>query len=136
MQLTIIDIPKVEDPTGNVGIIEKSTIPFEIKRVFYLYDIADGATRGRHAHKTLQQFIIAISGSFEVVMKDGKDELAVFLDNPAKGLLVKNNIWSELKNFSPGAVCLVLASDVYDEGDYLRNYDEYISYLNSNNLLD
>lgn len=131
MQGTIIDIPKVEDPTGNVGIIEKNVVPFEIKRVFYLYDIADGATRGRHAHKALQQFIIAISGSFDVVMKDGTNEKRVTLDSPVKGLLVQNGIWSELENFSPGAVCMVLASDIYDESDYIRDYKEYLSYLNN-----
>jgi len=135
MDIRIIDIPKVEDHTGNVGIIEKNVLPFEIKRVFYLYDIADGAPRGRHAHKELMQFIIAISGSFDVIVKNGRDEERITLNSPVKGLLVKNGIWSELEHFSPGAVCMVLASDVYDEADYIRDYKEYISYLKTNNSL-
>ncbi|MCW4468408.1 FdtA/QdtA family cupin domain-containing protein [Flavobacterium sp. MFBS3-15] len=131
MYINLIDIPKVEDATGNVGIIEKSVVPFEIKRVFYLFDIAEGVTRGRHAHKKLLQFIIAISGSFDVVMKDGTSEERVNLNSPVKGLLIQNGIWSELENFSSGAVCMVIASEVYDEKDYIRDYSAFLEYVKS-----
>lgn len=126
METTIIDIPKIENNLGNIAVIEKSTIPFEIKRVYYLFDIPSTAIRGGHAHKKLQQVLIAISGSFDVVLSDGESQKKVTLNKPDRGLLIENNTWRELENFSSGAVCLVIASNEYDESDYIRNYDDFL----------
>ena len=122
----IIDIPKIEDPRGNLSVIEKDVVPFEIKRVYYLYDVPAGAERGGHAHKQVQEFLVAISGSFDVILNDGSREQVVTLNRPYRGLLITTGIWRELRNFSSGAVCLVIASDVYDEGDYIREFDEFL----------
>ncbi len=129
MKIQLIDIPKIEDSNGNIAVIENSTIPFEIKRVYYLFDVPSSAHRGGHAHKNLNQIIIALSGSFDVVLKDGTTTQTITLNKPDKGLLIKTNVWRELENFSSGAVCLVLASAVFDEADYIREYDEFIEYL-------
>jgi hypothetical protein len=131
MNIEIIDIPKVEDYRGNLAIIEKDVVPFEIKRVYYLYDVPSSAKRGGHAHKDQSEFLIALSGSFDVVLNDGKIVKKVTLNKPDKGLLIKTNVWRELDNFSSGAVCLVLNSDVFLEEDYIRNFDDFISYLNT-----
>ena len=122
----LIDIPKIEDPRGNLSVIEKDVIPFEMKRVYYLYDVPGGAERGGHAHKNIMGFILALSGSFDVVLHDGMEEKTVTLNRPNKGLVITNGIWRELKNFSSGAVCLVVASDVYDEEDYIRDFEEFL----------
>lgn len=122
----ILDIPKIKDPRGNLGVVEKEVIPFEIKRVYYLYDVPSDAVRGGHAHKNLQQFLIALSGSFDVVLKDGDNQIIKTLNKPDKGLLITPGIWRELENFSSGAVCLVLASDYYEEEDYIRNFEEFL----------
>lgn len=127
MNLEIIDIPKIENGLGNIAVIENNTIPFEIKRVYYLYDIPSSAIRGGHAHKNLQQILIAVSGSFDVVLKDGNEIKTVLLNKPDKGLLINNNTWRELENFSSGAVCLVLASDVFNEEDYIRDFDNFLA---------
>jgi dTDP-4-dehydrorhamnose 3,5-epimerase-like enzyme len=126
MIVEIIDIPKIENSLGNIAVIENNAIPFEIKRVYYLYDIPSSAIRGGHAHKNLQQILIAISGSFDVVLKDGDTVKTILLNKPDKGLLINNNTWRELENFSSGAVCLVLASEVYKEEDYIRDFDEFL----------
>jgi WxcM-like, C-terminal len=127
MKINIIDIPKIENTLGNIAVIEKDIIPFDIKRVYYLFDIPSSAHRGGHSHRFLNQILIAISGSFDVILNDGLNREKVTLNKPYKGLLIKNNTWRELENFSSGAVCLVLASDVFDEKDYIRDYDEFLN---------
>ncbi|WP_298137334.1 FdtA/QdtA family cupin domain-containing protein [Flavobacterium sp.] len=129
MNVEIIDIPKIENPFGSIAIIEKDVIPFEIKRVYYLYDVPSFAQRGGHAHKNLNQILIALSGSFDVVLKDGSETQIITLNKPNKGLLIKTNIWRELENFSSGSVCLVLASEVFDENDYIRDYQDFLAYI-------
>jgi dTDP-4-dehydrorhamnose 3,5-epimerase-like enzyme len=126
METALIDIPKIEDYRGNIAVVEKDVIPFEIKRVYYLYDIPSTARRGGHAHKDQLELLVALSGSFDVILNDGKEQQTVTLNKPDKGLVIKKNIWRELENFSSGAVCLVIASDVFDEADYIRDFDEYL----------
>ncbi|MBN8642337.1 MAG: WxcM-like domain-containing protein [Flavobacteriales bacterium] len=132
MNIKLIEIPKIANVKGSIGVVENDTIPFDIKRVYYLFDIPSAAKRGGHAHKKLQQVLIALSGSFDVVLKDGKTKEVVTLKTPDKGLLINSNIWREIENFSSGAVCLVLASEAYDEDDYIRSYKGYLNYLTSN----
>lgn len=127
--IEIIDIPKINNSKGNIGVVENDTIPFDVKRVYYLFDVPSGAKRGGHAHKKLKQVLIAISGSFDVVLKDGKSKEIITLNRPDKGLLIENNIWRELENFSSGSVCLVLASEEFSEADYIRNYKDYLSFI-------
>lgn len=128
--IEIILIPKIEDRRGNLSVIEKDTVPFEIKRVYYLYDVPSGSERGGHAHKNLQQFLVALSGSFDVVLNDGSEEQIITLNKPYEGLLINSGIWRELQNFSSGSVCLVVASEVYLEEDYIRDFDEFVNYSN------
>jgi len=123
--LELLSLPKIEDHRGNLSVIENDTIPFAIKRVYYLYDVPSGAERGGHAHKEQQEVLIALSGSFDVVLNDGKNEKTVTLNKPNQGLLIGIGIWRELKNFSSGSVCLVIASDVFDEDDYIREFEEF-----------
>ncbi|OUR99356.1 hypothetical protein A9Q86_12340 [Flavobacteriales bacterium 33_180_T64] len=125
MNIKIIDIPKITDPRGNLAVIEKDCIPYAIKRVYYLYDVPSDAYRGGHAHKEQLEFLIALSGSFEVVLDDGHSKQTVMLNKPNKGLLIPTGIWRELENFSSGAICLVLASDTFDEDDYIRDYNAF-----------
>ena len=122
----ILSIPKIEDPRGNLSVIENNVVPFKINRVYYLYDVPAGAERGGHAHKKLQQFLIALSGSFDVILNDGKEVKTITLNKPFEGLLITNEIWRELKNFSSGAVCLVIASDVFSEDDYIREFQDFL----------
>jgi uncharacterized RmlC-like cupin family protein len=129
MNFKIIDIPTINNTKGNIGVIENETIPFAVKRLYYLFDVPSNAKRGGHAHKNLKQILIAISGSFDVVLKNGKNKEVVTLNKPNKGLLIENNIWRELENFSSGAVCLVLASEEFSEEDYIRSYKEYLSFI-------
>lgn len=126
----LVDLPKISDPRGSLTFIEGgSHIPFDIQRVYYLYDLPGGAERGGHAHKGLQQLIIAMSGSFDVVLDDGANKKRVHLNRSYSGLYVCPMIWRELDNFSSGSVCMVLASNRYDESDYYRNYGEYLAAL-------
>lgn len=122
----IIELPKIEDPRGNLTFVEGGHhVPFDISRVYYVYDVPGGSERGGHAHKALHQFIVAISGSFDVVLDDGTVRQRFHLNRSYYGLYVCPMIWRELDNFSSGSVCLVLASDRYDESDYIRGYDAY-----------
>jgi dTDP-4-dehydrorhamnose 3,5-epimerase-like enzyme len=123
--IQLIDIPKIHEIRGNLSVIEGNTIPFEMKRVYYLYDVPSGAERGGHAHKKLQQFMVALSGSFDVVLNDGIEQKIITLNKPNVGLLIVNGIWRELQNFSSGSVCMVLASDVFQEEDYIRDFEDF-----------
>ena len=126
-QCRIIELPKIADPRGNLSFIEGGRhIPFEIKRVFYLYDVPGGETRAGHALKNIEQFIIAASGSFDLILDDGKERRTIGLNRSWKGVYVPPMMWRELVNFSSAGVCLVLASDYYDENDYIRNYDNFL----------
>ena len=124
----IIDLPKISDPRGNLTFIEgERHIPFDIQRVYYLYDVPGGAERGGHAHKGLHQLIIAMSGNFDVVLDDGYHKKRFHLNRSYYGLYLCPMIWRELDNFSSGSVCLVLASNLYDEDDYYRNYQQFLA---------
>lgn len=129
MDIEIISLPKIEDVRGNIAVIENDVVPFEIKRVYYLFDVPSSSSRGGHAHKNLEQLLIPLSGSFDVILKDGQSTKTVTLNKPDKGLLIRSNIWRELENFSSGAVCLVIASEVFDEADYIRDFDAFREYV-------
>ena len=124
----LIELNKITDPRGNLSVIEKDIIPFEFKRVYYLYDVPSDAYRGGHAHREQSEYLIALSGSFDVILDDGENKIKHTLNKPNKGLLITPGIWRELENFSSGAVCLVLASDVYEEADYIRDYSSFLNY--------
>ena len=126
--IRIIEIPKIEDPRGNLAVIEKEVIPYAVKRVYYLYDVPSNASRGGHAHIDQLEFLIAVSGSFTVVMDDGKQKIEVTLNKPNKGLLIPRGIWRELDDFSSGSVCLVLSSGEFLEADYIREYNDFLVY--------
>lgn len=131
-QSKIIDLPKISDQRGNLTFIEGSRhVPFDIKRVYYLYDVPGGSERGAHGHKELHQLMIAMSGSFDVTLDDGNNRRKFSLNRPYYGLYVPPMTWRELDNFSSGAVCMVLASDVYDESDYFREYSDFTSAVNA-----
>jgi len=126
VECKIIELPKITDNRGNLTFIEGNKhIPFEIKRVYYLYDVPGGEKRGGHAHKHLQQLIIAASGSFDVILDDGFERKRYHLNRSYYGLYIPPMIWRELDNFSSGSVCLVLASEYYDENDYIRDYETF-----------
>ena len=123
----LIELPKITDPRGNLSFIEGGQqIPFDIKRVYYLYDVPGGSDRGSHAHKNLHQFIVAMSGSFDVVLDDGKEKKRFYLNRSYNGLYVCPMMWRNLDNFSSGSVCMVLASEYYSEADYIRDYEDFI----------
>lgn len=128
----IIEFPKIADPRGNLTFLEGSRhVPFDIKRIFYLYDIPTGAARGAHAHKQLHQLLICLSGSFDVALDDGSEQKMVHLNRPWQGLHIPPMIWAAELNFDPGSVCLVLASMEFNESDYYRDYDDYLAAVRS-----
>lgn len=123
----IIDLPRINDPRGNLTFVESDRhIPFPIRRVYYLYDVPGGAERGAHGHRALQQFIIAMSGSFDIHLDDGFGKKTIHMNRSYYGVYVSPMMWREIDNFSSGAVCMVLASEYYDEKDYYRDYDQFI----------
>jgi dTDP-4-dehydrorhamnose 3,5-epimerase-like enzyme len=125
----LITIDQIGDRRGHISVVENNKeVPFEVKRIYYLYDVPSGEERGGHAHKDLKQLIIAVSGSFDVIVGDGKTEKTFSLNRPNKGLYFTSGLWRKINNFSSGAICLVLASHEYDEKDYIRNYNEFLSY--------
>lgn len=125
---TLIDMGQHHTRRGNLTVAESGrTIPFKIKRVFYIYDVPGGASRGAHAHRIGQQFIVAASGSFSVTVDDGYGKRTFMLSRPSQGLLIPPGIWADLENFSSGSVCLVLASDKYEETEYIRLYSDFIN---------
>jgi hypothetical protein len=122
----LFDLPKIADSRGNLTFVEgRVHVPFDIRRVYYLYDVPGGASRGGHGHRHLSQVLIALSGSFDVILDDGRKRRTVHLNRPYQGLYICPMVWRELENFDSGSVCLVLASDVYDEGDYYRDYEAF-----------
>lgn len=126
-QLRIIDLPKIEDPRGNLTFIEENNhIPFDIKRVYWIYDVPGGQLRGSHAYKKLHEFIVALSGSFDVFLDDGKEKKKFSLNRSYYGLYVPNMLWRTMNNFSTNALCMVLASRHYSQEDYIRNYNEFL----------
>ena len=126
---SLIELPKIKDRSGNITFVENNIhIPFNIKRVFYLYDIPGGEDRGAHSHNECHQFLVAVSGSFEVLLDDGKIKKTIMLNQPSRGLHIPPGIWASEINFSSGAICLVLASEKYDEKDYIREYDKFLKY--------
>lgn len=131
---SIIELPRIQNRAGNITPIHGGiNIPFQIKRVFYLYDIPGGADRGAHAHRTCHQFIIAASGSFEIELDDGTTKRTVSLNRPYFGLHIPPGIWAAEKGFSSGAICLVLTSDKYEESDYIRDYGQYLKFSDGTN---
>jgi len=123
----VFNLPRINDPRGNLTFVESGRhIPFDIRRVYYLYDVPGGSERGGHAHKGLQQLIIAMSGSFDIHLDDGYSKKTIHLNRSYDGLFICPMIWREIDNFSSGAVCMVLASDFYDEEDYYRDYDVFL----------
>ena len=123
----IVELPKIPDARGNLTFVEgERHIPFPIRRVYYLYDVPGGSTRGGHAHINIKQFLIAMSGSFDVVLNDGRSSKTVSLNRSYYGLYLPNMVWREIVNFSSGAVCMVLASDYYSADEYIRDFDEFL----------
>ena len=123
----MIDLPKIVDPRGSLTFVEGGRhVPFDIRRVYYLYDVPGGATRAGHGHKTLEQLIVAVSGSFDVAVDDGRSKTSYHLNRADSGLYMPSMIWRQIDNFSTGSVCMVLASDYFDEADYYRDYDAFV----------
>lgn len=124
----LINLSKIIDPRGNLTVVEQNIdVPFEIKRAYWTYDVPSGECRGGHAHKEQLELVVALSGSFDVTLDDGQNKETYHLNHPYQGLLIPTMIWRTLEDFSSGAVCFVLASDLFDEDDYIREYDEYLA---------
>ena len=127
----IIELPRITDPRGNLTVAEENrNIPFDIKRVYWLYDVPGGECRGGHAHKQIKEILIAVSGSFHITLDNGKEKQTFLLNHPYQGLLIDTKTWRTLDDFSSGAVCVVLASDFYDENDYIYDYNDFLQYIN------
>jgi len=125
----IVKLPKIHNQAGNIIALENNiSIPFDVKRIYYLYDVPMGSERGGHGHHNLEQYIVSASGSFVFVLDDGINKKEFFLNNPSEALYIKSGIWREIKNFSSGSICLVLASEEYSEDDYIRNYQDFIKF--------
>ena len=130
LEIKLIDLPKITDPRGNLTFAEaQQMVPFDIKRAYWVYDVPAGESRGGHAHKRLRQLLIALSGSFTVTLDNGSESKTVLLNHPWQGLLIDTNVWRTLDDFSSGAVCLVLASEHYEEDDYIYDYNEFLKYV-------
>ncbi|MDE6000022.1 MAG: FdtA/QdtA family cupin domain-containing protein [Bacteroidaceae bacterium] len=130
LDFEIIELPKITDPRGNLTVAEQmKNVPFDIKRVYWTYDVPGGESRGGHAHKALYQLVVAMSGSFTVTLDNGEERKTILLNHPWQGLLIKPNTWRTLDDFSSGAVCMVLASELFDEEDYIYDYDDFIQYM-------
>lgn len=127
MKYEIIELPKHIDPRGNLTVAEQhKNVPFDIKRVYWTYDVPGGESRGGHAHREIYELLVATSGSFTVTLNDGKDTATILLNHPWQGLLIPPGTWRTLNDFSSGAVCMVLASELYDEDEYINEYDEFL----------
>ena len=124
--IQLINFPTIEDTRGNLAFIQNEFLPFEFKRIYYLFDVPSNSFRGGHSHINQNEILIALSGSFEVVLDDGLEKKSIILNKPNMGLPISTGIWRELQNFSSGAVCLVVASDVFEEADYIRDYEEFL----------
>ncbi len=130
LDFEIIELPKITDPRGNLTVAEQlKNVPFDIKRVYWTYDVPGGESRGGHAHKALHQLVVAMSGRFTVTLDNGEERETILLNHPWQGLLIKPNTWRTLDDFSSGAVCMVLASELFDEDDYIYDYDDFIQYM-------
>lgn len=134
MDNKIIELQKITDPRGNLTVAEANkNVPFDIKRTYWVYDVPGGECRGGHAHKQCLEFIVAVSGSFHVTLDNGKKKTTYLLNHPWQGLLVDTGVWRTLDDFSSGAVCMVLASEKFEEEDYIREYDDYLKYMENEN---
>lgn len=131
-KIQLIDIPKITDTRGNLAVIEKDTLPYSVKRVYYLYDVPSDSYRGGHAHKQQLEFLIALSGSFTVTLDNGRTKKSFLLNKPNKGLLIPTGMWRELEDFSSGAICLVLSSGEFEEDDYIRVYNDFLKEIEAN----
>ena len=133
LNTALIDFPKITDPRGNLTVAQAFTdVPFAIQRAYWVYDVPGGECRGGHAHKLCKEVLIALSGSFHVTVDNGEEQKTVLLNHPYQGLLIDTDVWRTLDDFSSGAVCLVLASEPFDEDDYIREYDDFLRYLADN----
>jgi len=130
LNTALIDFPKITDPRGNLTVAQAHRdVPFAVKRAYWVYDVPAGECRGGHAHKLCKEVLIALSGSFHVTVDNGEEQKTVLLNHPYQGLLIDTDVWRTLDDFSSGAVCLVLASEPFDEDDYIREYDDFLRYL-------
>lgn len=130
LNTALIDFPKITDPRGNLTVAQAHTdVPFAVKRAYWVYDVPGGECRGGHAHKSCKEVLIALSGSFHVTVDNGEEQKTVLLNHPYQGLFIDTDVWRTLDDFSSGAVCLVLASEPFDEDDYIREYDDFLRYL-------
>ncbi len=134
-QVRLLNLPKIIDPRGNLTVAQQcQEVPFKVSRVYWTYDVPSGESRGGHAHKHCEELIIAVSGSFDVTVDNGKDIQTFHLNHPYQALYVGDGIWRNLDDFSSGAVCLVLASDLFDESDYIRDHDEFLKYVGNKKI--